>query len=132
MESRATTETARTGSTRKGRTSYEAQRRIPPARGACPNWDNFQCYCCQQKGHILCYCPQNPRNNQPHPQQGRRTQTNNYYKQEEPIQVAHAIVENCTPQECAHEILGYMANQDEAVKDELIKELWNGGDFPNT
>ena len=36
------------------------------------------------------------------------------------------------PQERAHEILGYMANQDEAVEDELIKELRNGGDFPST
>ena len=35
------------------------------------------------------------------------------------------------PQERAHEILGYMANQEEAVKDKLIKELRNGGDFPN-
>ena len=100
-------------------------------RGARPNWDNFQCYCCQQKGHISRYCPQNPRNNQLRPQQGRRTQTNDYYEQEEPIQAAHTIAENCTPQERAHEILGYMANQEEAVKDELIKELQSGGDFPN-
>ena len=59
-------------------------------------------------------------------------QTKDYYEQEEPIQAACTIAENCTPQERAHEILGYMANQDEAVKDELIKELRNGGDFPNT
>ena len=50
-------------------------------------------------------------------------QTKDYYEQEEPIQAACTIAENCTPQERAHEILGYMANQDEAVKDELIKEL---------
>ena len=100
-------------------------------RGARPNWDNFQCYCCQQKGHISRYCPQNPRNNQPRPQQGRRTQTSDYYEQEEPIQAARAIAENRTPQERAHEILGYMANQEEAVKDELIKELRSGGDFPS-
>ena len=98
-------------------------------RGARPNWDNFQCYCCQQKGHISRYCLQNPRNNQPHPQQGRRAQTNDYYAQDEPIQAARTITENRTPQECAHEILGYMANQEEEVKDELIKELRNGGDF---
>ena len=98
-------------------------------RGARPNWDNFQCYCCQQKGHISRYCPQNPRNNQPRPQQGRRAQTNDYYAQDEPIQAARTITENRTPQERAHEILGYMANQEEEVKDELIKELRNGGDF---
>ena len=100
-------------------------------RGVGPNWDNFQCYCCQQKGHISRYCPQNPCNNQSRPQQGRRTQTSDYYEQEEPIQAARAIAENRTPQERAHEILGYMANQEEAVKDELIKELRNGGDFPS-
>ena len=77
------------------------------------------------------HCPQNPRNNQLRPQQGRRTQTTDYYKQDEPIQAAHAIAENRTPQGRAHEILGYMANQDEVVKDELIKELRNGEDFPS-
>ena len=106
-------------------------------RGARPNFDNFQCYCCQQKGHIARYCPQHPRNNQSRPnnttrpQQGQQVQTNDYYEQEEPIQAARAIADNRTPQERAHEILGYMANQDDAVKDELIKELRSGKDFQN-
>ena len=85
-----------------------------------------------RKGIFHAIAPQNPRNNQPRPQQGRRTQTNDYYEQNEPIQAARAIAENRMPQERAHEILGYMANQDEEVKDELIKELQNGGDFPST
>ena len=84
------------------------------------------------EGAYFTLLPTNPRNNQLRPQQRRRTQTSDYYEQEEPIQAAHAIAENHTPQEHAHEILGYMANQDKAVKDELSKELRNGGDFPST
>ena len=99
------------------------------------NFENTQCFHCQQMGHILCFCPQHTWNKQQQQPQQRgsthRTQTNDYYEQEEPLQVAHTIADNHTPQEHTHEILGFMANQEEVVKDKLIKELRNGGDFPS-
>ena len=97
-------------------------------RGARPNFDNIQCYLCRQTGHIARYCPQH-RLNQPGASRSRFTQANDYLEQEEPIQVARTIAGN--PQQRAHAILGKMAHEDEAVKDELIKELRKGEDFPN-
>lgn len=80
-------------------------------------------------GHIARYCPQH------HWNLGNAhtnfTQANDYYEQEEPLQVARAVANNHTPKERAHEILGHMANQDEEVKDELIKELQMNKDFQN-
>ena len=45
-----------------------------------------------------------------------------YYEQEEPIQVARTVAER-TPGNRANEYLGKMADEDNTVKDELIKKL---------
>ena len=52
-------------------------------------------------GHISCFCPQHTWNKQPQQQQGGCTHTaqkNDYYEQEEPLQVVQTIADNHTPQ----------------------------------
>ena len=92
---------------------------------ACFNFNNVQCYKCQQMGHIACQCPQHPWNQF---LGSRACATHDYYKQEEPIQVARAVAA-CTPENRADEYLRKMADKDNTVKDELIKKLWLGEDF---
>ena len=89
------------------------------------NFDNVQCYKCQLMGHIARQCPQHPWNQ---PSGSRAHATHDYYKQEEPIQVAR-IVAARTPGSRADEYLQKMADEDDAVKDELIRKLQLGEDF---
>ena len=87
--------------------------------GARSNFDNVQFYKCQQMGHIACQCPQHPWNQS---SGSRAHATHDYYEQEEPIQAAWMVAE-CTPGNRANEYLGKMADEDNTVKDELIKKL---------
>ena len=76
-------------------------------------------------GHIAHQCPQHPWNQ---PSGSRAHATHDYYKQEEPIQVARTNAA-CTPEERADEYLHKMVDKDNVVKDELIKKLCLGEDF---
>ena len=89
------------------------------------NFNNVQCYKCQQMGHITCQCPQHPWNQ---PSGSRACATHDYYEQEESIQVARAVAAQ-TPGNRADKYLQKMADKDDAVKDELIKKLQLGEDF---
>ena len=76
-------------------------------------------------GHIACQCPQHPWNQ---PSGSRALAAHDYHKQEEPIQVARTVAA-CTPGSRANEYLQKMADEDNAVKDELIRKLRLGEDF---
>ena len=76
-------------------------------------------------GHIVHQCPQHPWNQ---PLGSRAHSTHDYYEQEEPIQVARAVAAQ-TPGNRADKYLQKMADEDKAVKDELIKKLRLGEDF---
>ena len=76
-------------------------------------------------GHIACQCPQHPWNQL----LGSRAHAfYDYYKQEEPIQVARTIVV-CTLGEGADKYLHKMVDKDNAVKEKLIKKLCLREDF---
>ena len=70
-------------------------------------------------GHIGSQCPQHPWNQ---PSKSRACATHDYYEQEEPIQVARTVTDH-TPENRADEHLWKMADEDDVVKDELIKKL---------
>ena len=70
-------------------------------------------------GHIAHQCPQHPWNQ---PSGSRAHATHNYYKQEEPIQVAQ-VVAGHTSENRADEYLQKMTDEDDMIKDELIKKL---------
>ena len=70
-------------------------------------------------GHLACQCPQHPWNQ---PLGSRAGATHNYYKQEEPIQVARTVAAR-TLGDRVDKSLHKMADEDNAVKDELIKKL---------
>ena len=89
------------------------------------NFDNVQCYKCQHMGHIAHQCPQHPWNQ---PSGSRAHATYNYHEQEEPIQVAWTMAGRM-PENRADEYLWKMADEDDVVKDELIKKLWLREDF---
>ena len=94
-------------------------------RSARFNFDHVQCYKCQQMGHIAHQCPQHPWNQ---PSESRAYSAHNYDEQEEPIQVARAVAA-CTPENRADKYLQKMADEDDAVTDELIKKLRPREDF---
>ena len=76
-------------------------------------------------GHITRQCPQHPWNQT---SGSRAHATHDYYKQEEPIQVARTIAAH-TPGDRADKNLHKMVDEDDVVKDELIKKLQLGEDF---
>ena len=88
-------------------------------RNARFNFDNVQCYKCQQMGHIARQCPQHPWNQ---PSGSRARATHDYYEQEEPIQVARTVAAR-TSGSRADKYLQKMADEDDMVKDELIRKL---------
>ena len=76
-------------------------------------------------GHIARQCSQHPWNQ---PSGSRAHATHNFYEQEEPIQVARTVAAH-TPESRANEYLQKMADEDDTVKDELIRKLRLGEDF---
>ena len=76
-------------------------------------------------GHIACQCPQHPWNQL---SGSRAHATHDYYEQAEPIQVARTIAPR-TPGEGADKYLHKMVDEDNAVKDKLIKKLCLQEDF---
>ena len=76
-------------------------------------------------GHITHQCPQHPWNQ---PSGSRACTTHDYYEQEEPIQVARTVAAR-TLGSRADEYLQKMADEDDAVKDELIRKLRLREDF---
>ena len=96
--------------------------------GARPNFADITCYICQQKGHIVCYCPQHCLN-QPGGSQMRFTQAHDYYNQEEPIQVARTVADTHNPQQKAQDWLNGVARESDKVKDTVLQQLWKKEDF---
>ena len=70
-------------------------------------------------GHIACQCPQHAWNQ---PSGSRARATHDYYEQEEPIQVARTVAAR-TSGSRADKYLQKMADEDDMVKDELIRKL---------
>ena len=76
-------------------------------------------------GHIAHQCPQHPWNQ---PSGSRARAVHDYYEQEEPIQVARTVAGQ-TLENRADKYLQKMADEDDMVKDKLIKKLQLGEDF---
>ena len=59
-------------------------------------------------------------------------QVHDYYDQEEPIQVAHAVADTCIPQQKAQDWLNGVVAENDEVKDMVLQQLWKKEDFQST
>lgn len=84
------------------------------------------CYCCNEKGHMACSCPQKPQ--QPHqwqPHQG--PSCNRQAEVEEQEQVLHAVCDDCTAEQRAQDWLSNNANEQDKVKQLVMQQVLGGG-----
>ena len=92
------------------------------------NFNNVQCYKCQQMGHIARQCSQHPWNQ---PSESRAHATHDHFEQEEPIHISCTVAKH-DPEQREEEYLWKMAGEVDAVKDKLIRKLQLGEDFGST